>query len=151
MAKLIEVIGLEGGAAAPTFMKPLDVKSGTSASVKVGYLVVEDAGNAGYYKAAANGTDTDTTITGVANIESTETASADGVVDVVKGDRRLICRMKATTPANLAITVIGTKCTLDVSSGDYTVDENDTTKGFIEILDYDNTTDGNCIVAIDCV
>jgi len=151
MAKLIEVISLEGGAVAPTFLKPLDVKTGTVSSIKVGYLVMEDGSNPGYYKAAPDTTDTDDTITGVANIDSTETAAADGVVDVVKGDRRLICRMKATTPGNLAITVIGTKCTLDVSAGDYTVDENDTTKGFIEILDYDNTTDGNCIVAIDCV
>lgn len=149
MAKLIEVYGSLGGAAVPTDPIPKTIKAGVLTSVRVGYLVKEDGGNAGYYLAGANGDSSSATIKGVACTDSLDTVAADGNVDIVSAPT-LICRMKATTPGNLARSVIGTKCTLDVSSGDYTVDENDTSSGFIEILSYDNTTDGNCIVAIDC-
>ena len=146
---VIKPLNPQGGGTLPTYPVKAEIVAGTAASVKTGYLVIEDGGNAGYDKAAPDATDSTSTIKGIAAGESTETAALDGRVEIVRAPV-IIARMKATTPGNLARTVINTKCTLDVSSGSYTVDENDTSNGFIKILDYDNTTDGNCIVEIAC-
>lgn len=148
---LIKPLTVSGGGLVPTSPVKAAVFAGAAASVKAGYLLVEDptGGSEGTVMAAANGTTTSSTIFGIAAGDSTETATANGEVEYVRAPV-LICKMKATTPANLATAVLLTQCTLDVSSGSYTVDENDTTNGFIKILWYDNTTDGNCIVEIPC-
>jgi len=72
---------------------------------------------------------TTTQVIGIAASDSTETASADGVVQVYLGDGKTVWRAKASTPAN-----IDTKAKLDALQNDrvlidlisstYTVDEN---------------------------
>jgi len=144
MAKGFEVLSPQN-----TAMKEYDVKSGSAASIKNKMLVKEDGSNAGYVTKCANGETTSANIIGVALADSTDTASADGKVLIARGFP-LRCRAKATTAANLAQATKNTKVTLDVSSNDNTVDEDDTSNGFIKVVDYDNTTDGNVIVEIDC-
>lgn len=150
MSKLIQVVNQIGGQPVATFTKPLEVKSGTSGSILPGYLVIADGSNPGYVKAAADACDTDSVIVGVANSTSSETASADGTV-TVEAAPVLFVKIKAKTPASLVATMRYTnKYILDVTSGNYTLDQGTTTKGLFRLLDFDNTTDGNCLASIDC-
>lgn len=110
-----------------------DVKSGTAASIDEGDLVIPDNGNAGYVRKVADGE----VITQAYRVyyaisASTETAGADGTVKVMYAPG-MILEGKAKTPANLAQAVIDTKVTVDVDTGVITVDENDTTNGFLRI------------------
>ena len=120
--------------------RTFDVKSGAAASIAVGDLVVVDGGNAGYVAGAGNGAASTSTWIGRAVSTSTDTASADGVVDVEFSPAGLIVRGTPTTPGNLAQAIKGTKVTLDVSGGTQTVDENDTTNGILTVLAYDDTS-----------
>lgn len=124
-----------------------DVKSGAAASIKAGQFVIVDGGNAGYVKLAPDASDTDDTWVGLAATDSTDTATADGTVQVYD-DPDLHFEGKAKTPGNLAQAIKLTSVTLDVDSGVQTIDENDTTKGVLVIHDYDNTTDGNVTFSI---
>jgi hypothetical protein len=114
----------------------LAVKSGTTATVKMGDLIVVDASNAGYVSKAPNGASSTLTWVGVALGASDETTSADGTVDVRVSKAGLVVELDATTPSNLAQALIGTKVTLDVSGGVQKVDENDTSNGILTILSY---------------
>jgi hypothetical protein len=111
-----------------------DVKSGTAASIVAGDMVRDDDGNAGYVKLGVNGdTSTLTPRAYLAVSTSTETAGANGSVYVVFC-KSMVLEGTATTAANLLQAVIDTKVTLDVSGGVQTIDENDTTTGFMRIL-----------------
>jgi len=115
--------------------EPLDVKSGTSASINPGDLVRIDDGNPGYVKKCADG-DTNTLClekVWLAVSDSTESAGADGTVYAITCPH-MVLSGTATTPANLLQAVINTRVTLDVSTGVQTIDENDTTNGFMRIL-----------------
>lgn len=150
MAKVLEVINALGGTPVHTFQLSLPVKAGAAASIKAGYLVIVDGGNAGYAKAAADGATTSDLVLGVATSDSTDTASADGVVQIQSAPVLLV-RIKAKTPGSLAATLVLTnKYQLDVTSGNYTLDQGTTTNGIFTLLSYDNTTDGNCIAAVAC-
>lgn len=117
-----------------------DVEAGSAGSIAVGDLVT--AGNAGYVAKGANGAANSVVWIGKAVSDSNETASANGTVEVEFSPAGLIVRGKPTTAGNLAQAIIGTKVTLDVSSGTQTVDENDTTNGILTVLDYDNSVSG---------
>lgn len=109
-----------------------DVKAGTAASIDEGDLVIPDNSNAGYVRKVADGE----VITQAYRVyyaisASTETAGADGTVKVMYAPG-MILEGKATTPGNLAQAVIDTKVTVDVSTA-ITIDENDTTNGFLRI------------------
>lgn len=150
MAKLISTIQQVGGQPVATFLNSFNVKSGTSASIQPGYLVITDTSNPGYVKAAPDDTDTDDLVVGVANAASTETASADGVV-TVESAPTLLVNIKAKTPGSLTTALkLTDKYTLNVSSGDYTMDQSTTTKGIFRLLSFDNTTQGNCVCSIQC-
>ena len=151
MANTISVINQIPGQPVATFMKALEVKAGGSgASILPGYLVIADGSNPGYVKAAPDATDTDSVIVGVASSTSTETASVDGTV-LVEAAPVLFVSLKAKTPANLVATMRYTnKYILDVTSGNYTLDQGTTTKGLFRLINFDNTTDGNCLASIDC-
>lgn len=150
MAKLIQVLEQVGGQPVNTFMKSFNVKDGTTASIKAGYLVIADGSNPGYVKAAADACDTDSTIVGVANSDSTETATAVGSV-TVECAPVLVVAVKAKTPANLTTAMkLTNRYILDVTSGNYTLDQGGTTKGLFRLLDWDDTTNGNCVASIQC-
>lgn len=125
------------------------VKAGTAGSILPGYLVIKDGSNAGYAKAAADATDNTSVILGVAISTSTETAAADGNVNVT-WDQNLVVEIYAKTPGSLATSKLLSSYILDVTSGAYKLDEATTTNGFIRLLDYDNTTSGKCIAVITC-
>lgn len=78
---------------------------------------------------------------GVAVSESTETATADGTVDVLVVEAgRTLLRTAATTPANLADGILYDSVTYDLLNGVFTVDENegdDPDVHGLEIVDYD--------------
>lgn len=149
MAKLISVTNTGEGGVPNVFPISLDVKSGTVSSIKAGTLVVKDGSNAGYVAAAADGTASTAVVVGVAASDSSETASADGQVNVYS-DANLIATMFAKTPANLVQSMKYAKYILDVTGADTTLDQATTTNGFITMMDYDNVTDGNCNVIIHC-
>jgi hypothetical protein len=111
-----------------------DVKSGTAASIASGDMVRVDDGNPGYVKLGANGdTSTLTPRAFLAISASDETAGADGTVKVISCPG-MVLEGTATTAANLLQAVIDTRVTLDVAGGVQTIDENDTTTGFMRIL-----------------
>lgn len=141
MARFTNVTGLNGETLTP---KEYTVASGTAASIEPGMVVIVSSNNAAE---GTNGLANTGDILGIAASTSTETASAAGVVLVYRAPV-LRAKAVATTPGNLSSSVILTKCTLDVSGTDHTVDENDTTNGFIRILDYDDTTNGNLDVEV---
>jgi hypothetical protein len=149
MAKIISVINKFGGQqVANPFPITVPVIAGTTASIKKGYLVITDGGNAGYWKAAPDPTDTDTAINvGVATSDSTETASADGTVTIDTADV-MVVSVKAKTPGNLTAAKKGVAWILDVTTGDYTLDQGTSSKGIFNLLDYDDTTNGNCIALL---
>ena len=112
----------------------VDVVAGGTATIDVGDVIIPDDGNPGYWRKVANGEiSTEATEVRVAITASDETAGADGTCEAFVG-AEMVISMVATTPANLVQAVIGTKVTVDVTAGVITVDENDTTNGFLEIL-----------------
>lgn len=150
MAKLIEVVNTLEGNAVPTFQVSVPVKAGAASSIKAGYLVIVDGSNAGYAKAAADGADTTSLVLGVAAEDSTETASVDGTV-MIQTAPVLLVRIKAKTPGSLTAALkLTNKYALDVTTGDYTLDQGTTSNGIFTLLSYDNTTDGNCLAAVAC-
>lgn len=150
MAKTIQVLQSLGGEATPTFFVSLPVKSGTSASVQPGYPVIADGSNAGYVKAAPDNVTSADLLAGIANGASTETASADGVV-TVEAAPVLVVALKAKTPGSLVSTMKFTnKYTIDLTSGNYTLDQGTTTNGILRLVSFDNTTDGNCVATVAC-
>ena len=59
---------------------------------------------------------------------------------------RIRAKAIATTPANLTTSTRLTLVTIDVSSDDHTVDENDTSSGFIRLLEVGDTSTGEVMV-----
>lgn len=117
------------------------VKAGAAASIKAGEPVLQNTGGDAEYvvKAAADVTTSDT-FAGIAMSDSTDTASADGYVDVALPNANTIIRGYAKTKANLASTVLLTKVVIDLTGGIFTIDESTTTNGLAQIVDYDAVT-----------
>jgi len=147
MAKTIKVIGQVGGGVAsdPTSFD-LRVKAGTAASIKPGYLVIKDGSNAGYVAAAPDATASTAEIIGIAGSTSTDTATADGTVQVITAPSLLV-EIFAKTPASLAATMLYDQFILDVTSGNYTLDQATATNGIFRLISYDATT-GRCIATL---
>lgn len=114
--------------------KKYAVKAGSVGTIQEGDIVIEDGSNAGYAKIAADGASSTAVYLGVATSDSTDTASADGVVEV-RTAPNLVIEGKVTTPGNLARATVGTSVTLDGTTGAQTIDENDTSSGVFIILD----------------
>lgn len=114
-----------------------------------GEPVIQNAGNPSFVAAAGNGASNSATWIGIAATTSTQTASANGQVYVID-DPKVVYRAKATTPANLAQTILNTKVTLDLAGGVYKVDEDDTTNGTLTIKDF-NATEGTVDVQMSQV
>jgi len=148
MAKKIRVINTGNGGIPNVFPPKLLVKSGTVGSIANGDLVVKDGSNAGYAAKAADGTASTAVIAGVAAMRSTETGSLDGIVEIVH-DKELLVEIYAKVPANLTVAKRLSKYVLDVTGDDVTLDESNTTNGFITLLDYDAST-GLCRALIAC-
>jgi hypothetical protein len=149
MAKSIKVLNRLGGQQVVSpFPVTVPVFAGAISSIKTGMLVIMDAVNPGYWLAAPDATDTDTAINvGVATSDSTETVTANGTVTIDTSDEMLVS-IKANTPASLSVANRGIAYVLKVSGSDYMLDETAATKGIFNIVDYDNTTDGNCICVL---
>lgn len=155
MPNLINVTGAVGGKpeqlGSSTMWK---VKAGTTESIKPGYLVIEDNGNAGYVKAAANGYDSSVSkVIGIASSTSTETASADGFLPSVTTAAKLIVTLYATTPASLtqAMRLAGVKYALDVSGGSYTLDQGTTSNGIFKLVNFDSSSTSPTYGLCTCV
>lgn len=130
----------------PLVARRYQTKGGQTAIV-AGEMVVQDtAGDVEYVLAAVDGAADSATWVGMALSNDTVTASVDGEV-FVADNSNYIFRGLATTPANLASTVILTKVTLDVTASKQTVDENDTTNGTLLIRNF-NATDGTVDVSM---
>ena len=129
-----------------------DVKAGAVGSIAKGDLVIPDDGNAGYVRKIADGEVVAAAYrVYLAISDSSDTVAADGTVELEYAPG-MILEGTATTKANLVQAVIDTKVTVDVAAGVITVDENDTTNGFLRIArpsggaaNFD-TTDGKLLV-----
>ena len=114
------------------------VALGTAASISEGMGVVISSNN---MAEVANGA---TSFGGIAAGPSDETAAAAGVVLVYRAPI-LKFHAFATTPGNLSASTLLTKVTLDVTGSDHTIDENDTSSGFVEIVKQVDTSRGECV------
>ena len=124
-------------------VKVFDVVAGTTGSILQGDLVTVDNG---YAVLIPNGGGTAAGRYGLAQTLSTETAGANGKVEVIYCPSGLLVKGKATTPANLAAAVLFDKVSVDLSGTTQTVDENDPSAAYaLTILSYDNVTDGNVV------
>jgi hypothetical protein len=130
------------------------VKANTKA-INNGELVIVDGSNAGYATTIASGAQatTSNTLIGIAATTSTQTASADGTVDVIvpANGRVLRVTLKALTPASLANSQRLAVHTIDCSAGGvFTFDQGTTANGIIRMESFDNTTQGNVIADLIC-
>lgn len=123
---------------------PYQTKAGNTAINAGEWVIQGTGGDVEYVTVAANGAADSAVWVGVAATTDTVTAGADGVV-YVYDDPNYLFVGGATTPANLATTVINTQVTLDVTTNVQTVDENDTTNGTLIIRDY-NSGRGTVVV-----
>lgn len=117
--------------------RPYIVKAGSTAILAGEWVIQNTSGDVEYVKLAANGASTSDVHVGVAVSNSTHTASADGIVYVVDAIDALFVGA-ATTVANLVDAVRNTLVTLDVTSGVFTIDENDTSSGCFLIVDFNS-------------
>lgn len=79
---------------------------------------------------------------GIAASDSTQTATADGTIDVYLPLPGTVYRCAATTPANLALGILNDCVTFDLTAGVYTVDEDEGTDEAVHglrIIDFDTT------------
>jgi hypothetical protein len=118
------------------------VDAGTVGSIKAGEIVVKDS-EQGYVELAADGAANADVYIGVAASDSTETATADGTVEVYDNPM-CVFTGKPTTAGNLARALVFTQVTLDVAGGTngaQTIDENDTSNGTFIITDFNDDED----------
>jgi hypothetical protein len=109
----------------------------SATTINAGEWVIQGTGgDVEYVTKCADGSSTSDVHVGLAVSTSTNTASADGYVYVVDQPTATFVA-RPTTSANLASTIRNTKVTMDVTSGVFTIDENDTTNGVFLITDYD--------------
>lgn len=82
---------------------------------------------------------TSDTFVGFAVTGDTVTSSADGYVDVLVPSASTLFRGKAKSASVLATTQILTKVIIDLTSGDFRIEADNTTNGFCLITGYDAT------------
>lgn len=126
---------LHGG---PPCSTKFTVAAGTAASIVAGEMVYRSGTD---LLLGANGGSNTVVWVGVAQSDSTETASVRGTVWVYYNPLYII-RGRPSTNANLAASVRNTQVTLDVATGTngrQTIDEDDTTNGTFRIIDFDST------------
>jgi hypothetical protein len=117
------------------------VKAGTAASINAGEPVVQNtAGDAEYVKSPGADVTTSDTFVGIAVSTSTDTAAADGYVEVAIPTFGTVYRGQAKTKASLADSQRLTKVVIDYTSSKYTVDESTTTNGCFQIVDFNSYT-----------
>jgi hypothetical protein len=78
---------------------------------------------------------------GIAASDDTATTTADGEVEVYMPLPGIVYRCAATTPANLAVGILGDCVTFDLTSTTYTVDENEASDEDVQglrIVGYDS-------------
>jgi len=116
------------------------VASGAAATIADGMMVAISSNN---FAESSNGA---TSTSGIAADASDDTAAAAGTVRVYRSPV-LRAEAFATTPANLSSSTLLTLVTLDVTGTDHTIDENDTSSGFIRIVEQDiRGITGLCLV-----
>jgi len=122
------------------------VASGAAASIAIGDIVEIANGYAAV--SADGGMAAGNLLTGLAISTSTDTAAADGVVNVLYSTSGLIVEGLATTAGNLVTAVLFDKVSLDVAAGVQKVDENAAGAMLIYELDSDSATTGICRVVL---
>jgi hypothetical protein len=127
----------------PRVVKKL-VKAGSTAPEAGQWLVQNTGGDAEYAVLPSDGASTSQIWVGVvAQIVKAVTATVDGIYLVYDAAGNSF-KGPVTTSSNLATSLLQTKVTLDVSSNDQTIDENDTTNGVLYIEEVD--LNGNTVI-----
>lgn len=124
----------------PLTIMPFQVEAGSAATINAGEPVVLDMGGDTEYVTVSGTevTDGDTFI-GIAVSTSTDTTAADGKVYVAVPSAGTVYRGMAKTPANLATSQKLTRCVIDYTDPNYTIDTETTTNGIALVVDYDAT------------
>ena len=123
-----------------------DVASGAAGSIAAGDIV--EIANGYAATSADGGMAAGNVLSGLALNTSTDTAAADGTVDVLYSTNGLIVEGTATTAGNLLTAVLFDKVSLDVAAGVQTVDENAVGSMLIYELESDSATTGLCRVVL---
>lgn len=125
----IKVLGMNGSADVP--VKPWQTEAGATAILAGEPLKLKSAGSPYVIPLADDDLTigTDTVFIGIAQSDSTQTASADGVVSVYVPLPGVVYEAKATTSTNVDTlakvkALENDRVTMDLSSGVYTIDEN---------------------------
>ncbi len=137
------VVGTVGGDSPVT--RVFDVVAGAAASIAIGDLVIVDGSNPGYVAKAGDGASSTSSWVGMAVSNSTDTALADGTVEIMFHPSGLVVRGTPDTPGNLAQAIIDTQVTLEMAAADQEIDENDTSNGVLTIVTYDSTSGNETI------
>jgi hypothetical protein len=133
----------------PVTVQKFLVKAGTAESIEAGEPVVQGVGgDVEYVNTMAVNITTGDTFVGIACSTSTDTATADGYVYVLVPSAGTVFRGTAHTKANLAAALRLTKVVLNYAAAGWTVDEDLTTNGLAQIVDYD-ATEGTVDFLID--
>ena len=130
------------------------VKANTKA-INQGEVIILDGSHAGYVTTiASSAQDTTSSVTvGISADASTQTASADGTINVYTPANGTTLRVtcKALTPASLTLAQETLSNTIDCSSGGVqTYDQGTTTNGILRMETFDNTTTGTVIGNLHC-
>lgn len=150
MGYVLQVLGTPSGTPVETFPVALPVKAGAASTIKAGAPVIVNGSQAGYVTYGPNGMSTSNLCVGVAATDSTETVAADGTV-LVYSAPLLLVKCKAATPANLTAAMkLTNKYTIAISGSSYLLDQGTTSSGVLTLIDFDNTTDGNCTAVLAC-
>ncbi len=124
--------------------KGLKVKANTKA-IALGEPVILDGSNAGYVTTPASGSKLDSTsiLVGFATSTSTQTASADGVVEVDVPSNGVTMRIQlpALATGSLAESILYANRALDcaTSTGVWTFDQSTSSNGIAKAISYDAT------------
>lgn len=116
------------------------VKAGGAVTIKAGEPVIQNtAGDAEYVKIGGSTITTSDTFVGIACSDSNDTATLDGVVDVILPSFGTVFRGDAKTKANLSTANMLNKVVLDLTSSKWTVDESTTTNGLCQMVGMNTT------------
>lgn len=125
----------------PYLEQRFQVKAGSATSILTGEPVIQNTGgDSEYVKIGSSLVSTPDTFVGIATSDSTDTASADGVVYVAMPTFGTVYRANAKTLASLSTANLLTKVILDLTGSKWTIDESTTSNGFCQMVGMDTST-----------
>lgn len=149
MAKKVRVLtNLTGKTLLQNQLFNLPVYAGGVGTIVPGDIVIKDGSHAGYFCVAPDACADTSKVMGIAVSTSTDTAAANGTVDI-QADKVMVVEIYAKTPASLTVAMVGEAYILDNDGTNMTLDQATSTNGILRIIKYDNVTNGLCTCALN--